>query len=253
MHRRSKKGERDETEAENLSQCSCRSLYGWGSVAEHKSGAIGSSRSSRSSGLCCVWFSCGSSWKRGRENRGSYEQRERNRKRKKEEENENRLTLEKREKTRFGSFLPLSLSLSLSPSVRLHRLFSQRSARTMPVSIELLLECEFREKATHTQTNDGAEASSIAASAVKAPLPSLSSIDRLLHENSHHTARGGDPEVVRDSIRKRFSDPAIVDKVIELDAAWREGEIVFSSAAFRRSCSTSFPLTFSSTPKPKKT
>jgi hypothetical protein len=151
------------------------------------------------------------------------------------------------------SFLSLSLSLSLSPSVRLHRLFSQRSARTMPVAIELLLECEFREKATHTQTNDGAEVSSIAASAVKAPLPSLSSIDRLLHENSHHTARGGDPEVVRDSIRKRFSDPAIVDKVIELDAAWREGEIVFSSAAFRRSCSTSFPLTFSSTPKPKKT
>lgn len=37
----------------------------------------------------------------------------------------------------------LSLSLSLSPSVRLHRLFSQRSARTMPVAIDLLLECEF--------------------------------------------------------------------------------------------------------------
>jgi hypothetical protein len=41
------------------------------------------------------------------------------------------------------------------------------------------------------------------------------------------SARGGDPEVVRDSIRKRFSDPAIVDKVIELDAAWREGEFFF--------------------------
>lgn len=33
---------------------------------------------------------------------------------------------------------------------------------------------------------------------------------------------------MRDSIRKRFGDPAIVDKVIELDAAWREGEKVFS-------------------------
>ena len=41
---------------------------------------------------------------------------------------------------------------------------------------------------------------------------------------AHNAARGGDPEVVRDSIRKRFGDPAIVDKVIELDAAWREGK-----------------------------
>ncbi|KAK5970148.1 putative serine--tRNA ligase cytoplasmic, partial [Trichostrongylus colubriformis] len=34
--------------------------------------------------------------------------------------------------------------------------------------------------------------------------------------------KGGNPEVIRNSQRQRYSDAAIVDKVIELDQAWRK-------------------------------
>lgn len=36
--------------------------------------------------------------------------------------------------------------------------------------------------------------------------------------------RGGDPEVVRESQRRRYKDVGLVDRVLELDAKWREGE-----------------------------
>lgn len=36
--------------------------------------------------------------------------------------------------------------------------------------------------------------------------------------------KGGDPEIVRESQRRRFADVGLVDRVLELDAAWREGE-----------------------------
>lgn len=36
--------------------------------------------------------------------------------------------------------------------------------------------------------------------------------------------KGGDPEIVRESQRRRFADVKLVDKVVELDAEWREGE-----------------------------
>lgn len=35
--------------------------------------------------------------------------------------------------------------------------------------------------------------------------------------------RGGDPQVVRESQRRRYADVDAVDKVIELDKVWREG------------------------------
>lgn len=35
--------------------------------------------------------------------------------------------------------------------------------------------------------------------------------------------RGGDPEKVRENQRKRFKDPAMVDKILETDAQWRKG------------------------------
>ena len=38
------------------------------------------------------------------------------------------------------------------------------------------------------------------------------------------TAKGGNPELVRESQRKRYADVSLVDKVIELDAKWRDGE-----------------------------
>ena len=34
--------------------------------------------------------------------------------------------------------------------------------------------------------------------------------------------QGGDPEKVRENQRKRFKDPASVDKIIELDNSWRQ-------------------------------
>jgi len=35
--------------------------------------------------------------------------------------------------------------------------------------------------------------------------------------------KGGDPEVIRESQRRRFADVSLVDKVLELDSKWREG------------------------------
>lgn len=36
--------------------------------------------------------------------------------------------------------------------------------------------------------------------------------------------KGGDPEKIRESQRKRFKDPAYVDRVIEADTKWRKCE-----------------------------
>ena len=38
--------------------------------------------------------------------------------------------------------------------------------------------------------------------------------------------KGGDPELIRESQRRRFADVGLVDKVLELDLKWREGESV---------------------------
>ena len=45
----------------------------------------------------------------------------------------------------------------------------------------------------------------------------------MLDINLLRTDRGGDIELVRESERRRFADPTLVDKVIALDAVWREG------------------------------
>ena len=34
--------------------------------------------------------------------------------------------------------------------------------------------------------------------------------------------RGGDPEKVKENQRKRFKDPAMVDKILEADEQWRK-------------------------------
>ena len=36
--------------------------------------------------------------------------------------------------------------------------------------------------------------------------------------------KGGNPELVRESQRRRFKDPGLVDCVMELDQRWRKGE-----------------------------
>ncbi len=47
--------------------------------------------------------------------------------------------------------------------------------------------------------------------------------------------KGGDPEIVRESQRRRFADVSLVDKVIELDQEWRQGASPSASAvALRR-------------------
>lgn len=37
------------------------------------------------------------------------------------------------------------------------------------------------------------------------------------------TDKGGDPELVRESQRRRFADVAVVDRVIQLDHEWKAG------------------------------
>ncbi|MEW5301881.1 MAG: hypothetical protein WDW36_004708 [Sanguina aurantia] len=44
----------------------------------------------------------------------------------------------------------------------------------------------------------------------------------MLDINLFRTDRGGDPEIIRESQRRRFKDVGLVDKVIELDAEWRQ-------------------------------
>jgi hypothetical protein len=45
----------------------------------------------------------------------------------------------------------------------------------------------------------------------------------MLDINLYRTEKGGNPEAVRESQRRRFADVSLVDKVIELDAEWRQG------------------------------
>ena len=117
--------------------------------------------------------------------------------------------------------------LSLSSSVRYIHLFSHRSAHTRCPSPSSCCSSvsarEERRRERRTLVLFKRRRRSPHQPSKQAPLIAINSVP----PNSHYTARGGDPEVVRDSIRKRFSDPAIVDKVIELDAAWREGENCF--------------------------
>eukprot|EP00028_Trichosphaerium_sp_Am-I-7-wt_P000153 CAMPEP_0168528952 /NCGR_PEP_ID=MMETSP0405-20121227/13589_1 /TAXON_ID=498012 /ORGANISM="Trichosphaerium sp, Strain Am-I-7 wt" /LENGTH=76 /DNA_ID=CAMNT_0008552523 /DNA_START=144 /DNA_END=371 /DNA_ORIENTATION=- len=40
--------------------------------------------------------------------------------------------------------------------------------------------------------------------------------------NLFRKEKGGNPQVVKDSQKARFKDPAIVDEIIALDAQWRK-------------------------------
>ena len=45
----------------------------------------------------------------------------------------------------------------------------------------------------------------------------------MLDINLFRTEKGGDPEIVKESQRRRYAPVELVDKVIELDVQWREG------------------------------
>ena len=51
------------------------------------------------------------------------------------------------------------------------------------------------------------------------------------------TEKGGNPEVVRESQRRRYADVGLVDKVVALDQEWREGARAFT-VSLRSSTST---------------
>lgn len=39
--------------------------------------------------------------------------------------------------------------------------------------------------------------------------------------------KGGNPELIRESQRRRFKDPTIVDQVIRVDNEWRKSKFIF--------------------------
>ena len=43
--------------------------------------------------------------------------------------------------------------------------------------------------------------------------------------------KGGDPELVRESQRRRYADISLVDKVVELDRQWRDGALFLTHTA----------------------
>ena len=44
------------------------------------------------------------------------------------------------------------------------------------------------------------------------------------------TDQGGDPDIVRESQRRRYADVTLVDKVIEYDGEWRQSELAIELA-----------------------
>ena len=54
----------------------------------------------------------------------------------------------------------------------------------------------------------------------------------MLDINDFRVEKGGDPERIRESQRRRFADPAAVDRVIDLDGRWREA--VFAANGLQR-------------------
>lgn len=44
------------------------------------------------------------------------------------------------------------------------------------------------------------------------------------------TDKGGDPDVVRETQKKRFKDVALVDKLVDADTEWRKCKCGFSGA-----------------------
>ena len=50
--------------------------------------------------------------------------------------------------------------------------------------------------------------------------------------------KGGDPEVVRETQRKRFKDVSLVDNLVRADTEWRKCKCRIASLAIAASCCT---------------
>ena len=50
------------------------------------------------------------------------------------------------------------------------------------------------------------------------------------------TEKGGDPELVKESQRRRYADTSLVDKVVELDGQWRDGALLAPPFCCDSSC-----------------
>ncbi|CAL5224747.1 g7480 [Coccomyxa viridis] len=58
----------------------------------------------------------------------------------------------------------------------------------------------------------------------------------MLDINLFREGKGGNPELIRESQRRRYADPAVVDKVIALDNAWRDA--VYAMEGLKRDANT---------------
>uniref|UniRef100_A0A7C9D1M0 Serine-tRNA synthetase type1 N-terminal domain-containing protein n=1 Tax=Opuntia streptacantha TaxID=393608 RepID=A0A7C9D1M0_OPUST len=96
-----------------------------------------------------------------------------------------------------GGFLSLLLSVnplsSLPSAFRLHCLFLIHSLSTNPSS-------------SSSSIRNGRETSAVG----------------MLDINLFREDKGGNPEIIRESQRRRFADVAIVDEIIRLDQEWRK-------------------------------
>jgi hypothetical protein len=46
----------------------------------------------------------------------------------------------------------------------------------------------------------------------------------------HIAGKGGKPDLVRESQRRRYADVSLVDKVIDLDKQWRDGMVTIEAS-----------------------
>lgn len=40
--------------------------------------------------------------------------------------------------------------------------------------------------------------------------------------NLFRVEKGGNPDLIKESVKKRFKDPALVDEILEMDQQWRK-------------------------------
>eukprot|EP00775_Hariotina_reticulata_P000330 gene330-551_t len=52
----------------------------------------------------------------------------------------------------------------------------------------------------------------------------------MLDINLFRTDKGGDPEIVRESQKRRYADVSLVDQVVEFDAEWRKARFEMENA-----------------------
>lgn len=67
---------------------------------------------------------------------------------------------------------------------------------------------------------------------MREPIQAFSDSQRgkmVLDLDQFRTDKGGDPEIVRETQRKRFKDVTLVDKLVAADTEWRKCKLPFVS------------------------